>query len=159
MNSTNRLRLLVDTNLLVLFTVGSVNRRRIGSFKRTRNYSEADFDLLLRHLGHASGLYTLAHILAEVSNLTDLSGNERGAARAFLRDVIGTIIEPVLPSMRAAQDIDYLPLGLTDAAIASAAVEHKCTVLTDDLDLFRSLLTRQISAINLSHLREQAMGV
>ena len=40
--------LIVDTNLLVLYVVGSVNPERIETFKRTR----------------------LAHVLAEVSNLT-----------------------------------------------------------------------------------------
>jgi len=46
--------LLVDTNLLVLFTVGSVNRNRIETFKRTRQYSKGDYDLLVSVLGNSS---------------------------------------------------------------------------------------------------------
>ena len=36
----------MDTNLLVLFIVGTVNPRRIESFKRTSKYSQGDFDIL-----------------------------------------------------------------------------------------------------------------
>ncbi len=42
--------LLVDTNLLVLFTVRAVNRNRIESFKRTRKYTKGDYELLVRVL-------------------------------------------------------------------------------------------------------------
>ena len=66
--------LLVDTNMLVLFAVGRVNRGRIETFKRTRKFASRDFDLLLRVLGRwrTGTLYTVPHVLAEVSNLTDL---------------------------------------------------------------------------------------
>ena len=38
----SRAGLLIDTNLLVLFVVGGVNRDRIESFKRTRQYSKTE---------------------------------------------------------------------------------------------------------------------
>jgi hypothetical protein len=40
--------LLIDTNLLVLFTVGSVSPDRIESFKRTSAYNREDYELLVR---------------------------------------------------------------------------------------------------------------
>jgi hypothetical protein len=39
---------LVDSNLLVLFLVGKVNKRRILDFKRTQNFTIEDFELLAR---------------------------------------------------------------------------------------------------------------
>jgi len=52
--------LLIDTNLLVLFIVGTVNRNRIGNFKRTSKYSKDDYDLLVRVLERSAGpLYTV----------------------------------------------------------------------------------------------------
>jgi predicted nucleic acid-binding protein len=159
MTATDRIpRLLIDSSLLVLLTVGSVNRRRISLFKRTGKYSENDFDLLVHQLSNASRLYTLPHVLAEVSNLTDLKGSERTPALKFLKNIMTEIEEPVLSSVRAAKDSLYLRLGLTDAAIAAAAIEHDCTVLTDDLDLYVSLSRRGIAVINFSHLRERAWG-
>ncbi len=151
--------LLIDTNLLVLYIVGSVNRDRIEQFKRTRQYSKSDYDLLLRVLGEFKSLYTLAHVMAEVSNLTDLSGAERLRARQLLKDVLVILKEPALPSARAAQNDHYEQLGLVDAAIATAAREHRCAVLTDDLDLYCALSREGMDTINFTHLRAIAWGV
>ena len=76
LDSATSAGLLVDTNLLVLFAVGTVNRNRIETFKRTCQYTKAEYDLLVRVLGNFERLYTVAHVLAEVSNLTDLPGAE-----------------------------------------------------------------------------------
>ena len=59
--------LLIDTNLLVLYTVGTVNQSRIENFKRTSQYSEQDYGLLLRVIQKITPLYTVAHVMAEVS--------------------------------------------------------------------------------------------
>ncbi|MFN3326862.1 MAG: hypothetical protein ACK5AZ_25495 [Bryobacteraceae bacterium] len=67
---------LVDTNLLVLLVVGSVDRERVSRFKRTSDYSSADWDLLTGILEQISQRYTVPHVLAEVSALTDLRGPE-----------------------------------------------------------------------------------
>lgn len=38
--------LLIDTNLLVLFVVGTVNPGRIEVFKRTRKYNKSDYAVM-----------------------------------------------------------------------------------------------------------------
>ncbi len=83
--------LLIDTNLLVLFAISSVNRTRIETFKRTRKYTVNDFELLLRVLGQWRSLYTVADVLAEVSNLTDLPVPEKPQARRFLKETISIL--------------------------------------------------------------------
>ncbi len=145
--------LLIDTNLLVLFTVGRVNRRRIENFKRTRQYTERDYELLRRVIGQFGRLYTVAHVMAEVSNLTDLTGIERLQARHVLKETIAILQEPEMPSARAAQSRLYEGLGLVDAAIAAVAREHKCAVLTDDLDLYVALFREGLPVLNFTHLR------
>ena len=65
---------LIDTNLLVLLVVGSVNRDRIPRFKRTSEYTPVDWDLLTGILEQIPRRYSIAHILAEVSTLKDLKG-------------------------------------------------------------------------------------
>ena len=159
LDSNRNARLLIDTNLLVLFVVGSVNRNRIENFKRTRRYSKEDYELLLRVIEQFDQLYTVAHVMAEVSNLTDLTGSERLQARRLLKETIAVLIEPEMPSARAAQSRSYADLGLVDAAIASIAEEHKCTVLTDDLDLYLALSTADVPVLNFTHLRASAWGV
>jgi rRNA-processing protein FCF1 len=150
--------LLVDTNLLVLFAVGTVNPNRIEHFKRTRQYLKTDFDLLLRFLEQFKRLYTVAHVLAEVSNLTDLSGSERQQARQVLKQTISLLEEPEMPSRRAAEHRLYERLGLVDAAIAAVARDHNCAVLTDDLDLYLALGRENVPVFNFTHLRAAAWG-
>lgn len=145
-------RLLVDTNLLVLWTVGAINRNRIETFKRTSQYTEADYDLLLRVLAKFRTLYTVPHVLAEVSNLTDLPGAEGQRARSFLKEAISLLTEEEIPSTLAAEDVLYPRLGLVDAAIGAVARAHNCTVLTDDFDLYHRLTHEQVKVINFSHL-------
>jgi predicted nucleic acid-binding protein len=151
--------LLVDTNLLVLYVIGTVTRNRIETFKRTRQYTKGDFDLLIRALGNFEQLYTVAHVLAEVSDLTDLQGAERRQARHVLKQTISLLNEPEMSSTRAAEDLLYQDLGLVDAAIGAVARAHNCTVLTDDLDLYLRLSRDRVNVFNFTHLRARAWGV
>jgi len=150
--------LLVDTNLLVLFAIGAVSRNRIEQFKRTRQYTKGDYDLLLRVFQQCKQLYTVAHVLAEVSNLTDLPGPERQQARQVLKETILLLNETEMPSIRAAEHRLYKGLGLVDAAIATVAHDYNCAVLTDDLDLYLALIRENVPAFNFTHLRAAAWG-
>jgi hypothetical protein len=151
--------LFVDTNLLVLFAVGSVNRNRIETFKRTRQYTKGDYDLLVRVLGNFERLYTVAHVLAEVSNLTDLQGAERLQVRHILKKTISLLNEAEMSSERAAEDRLYQDLGLVDAAIGAVVRAHHCAVLTDDLDLYLRLSHENVAVFNFTHLRACAWGI
>jgi predicted nucleic acid-binding protein len=151
--------LFVDTNLLVLFAVGTVNRNRIETFKRTRQYTKSDYDLLVRVLSRFEPLYTVAHVLAEVSNLTDLPAPERVQARRVLKKTISSLNEAEMSSARAAEDRLYQDLGLVDAAIGAVARVHNCSVLTDDLDLYLRLIHEKVKAYNFTHLRAHAWGI
>jgi len=42
--------LLVDTNLLLLYLIGTTNKNRISRFKRTQTYTIEDFELLDRFM-------------------------------------------------------------------------------------------------------------
>jgi rRNA-processing protein FCF1 len=154
----NTAGLLVDTNLLVLFAVGTVNPNRIETFKRTNRYTKEDYELLLRLFDEFRSIYTVAHVLAEVSNLTDLPGHERTRIRLVLKKEISLWTEVEMPSVRAAQDPLYQDLGLVDAAISAVARTMKCTVLTDDLDLFLRLSSAKVPTLNFTHLRAQHWG-
>ena len=130
-----RAGILIDTNLLVLFVVGRVNRARIETFKRTRQYTLADYNLLVWALAQFTVVYTVPHILAEVSNLTDLAGFEGFHARRILRQE---------------------RLGLVDAVIGEAARAHHCGVLTDDFALYQLLSRESVSVVSFSQLRARA---
>lgn len=73
---------LVDTNLLVLLLVGTVNKQRIPNFKRTEDFTIEDYELLVRLINWFGKLIATPHVLSQVSDLTDLPGKERTAIRA-----------------------------------------------------------------------------
>ena len=146
--------LLLDTNLLVLLIVGSVNRDRIARFKRTTDYSSADWDLLTGMLEQISQRYTLPHVLAEVSALTDMKGPELGVARTVLLRLVGQLREIQITSANASGTPLYTRLGLTDAAIGEAARRHRCSVLTNDSALCAALADQGSSVALFNHLRD-----
>lgn len=103
-------------------------------------------------------LNTVPHVLAEVSNLSDLAGAQRQHARRFLKETISALTEAEVSSARAAEDVLYPKLGLVDAAIGAVARLRNCTVLTDDLDLYLFLSQEKIKVINFTHERARELG-
>ena len=84
---------LVDTNLLVLYLVGTVNRQRILNFKRTGDFATEDYDLLVRLIDWFGKLIATPHVLSQVSDLTDLTGNELAEVRALFKLLVEQIEE------------------------------------------------------------------
>src|SRR6266481_5074076 len=79
---------LVDSNLLVLFLVGMVNKRRILDFKRTQDFTIDDFELLKRLITWFGKLIATPHVLSQVSDLSDLTGQELHKIRQLFRMVV-----------------------------------------------------------------------
>jgi rRNA-processing protein FCF1 len=147
--------LLVDSNLLVLYVVGSVNIARIMQFKRTTKYKPADYWLLTDVMREFAEICTVPQIMSEVSNLIDLPGRERIIAREALRLTIREVTESEISSAAASDHPLFANLGLTDAAIATAAKQNDSLVLTDDLPLYARLHATDVQALNYTHLRER----
>jgi hypothetical protein len=111
---------LVDTNLLVLFLVGTVNRQRILNFKRTGDFSLDDFDLLIRLIDWFGKLIATPHVLSQVSDLTDLAGKELVASRELFKKLVIEQLEETYDGSRVlVADSCFNRFGLTDAAVAA----------------------------------------
>jgi predicted nucleic acid-binding protein len=146
--------LLIDTNLLVLLIIGAVNRDRIPRFKRTSNYRPEDWDILRELLGQIPGRIVIPHILAEVSTLTDMKGSDLFQARRILRLTVEEKMEEVpIPSEDAFGSAYYDRLGLTDAAVCVTAKRLGCSVITNDFQLYSTLLNEGASAELFSNLQ------
>lgn len=145
--------ILVDTNLIILLIVGSVNRDRVPRFKRTSGYTPEDRDLLTGILEQVSRRYTLPHVLAQVSDLIDLRLPELATARFALHRLISILRELQVPSADAAASPLYVRLGLTDAAIVTAARPVGCSVLTNDSGLYTALLADGLHVVRFDDLR------
>lgn len=155
-----RKALLVDTNLFLLFIVGSHSRRTIPTFKRTSHYAEQDFRALVKivdlFLPHARFL-TTPHVLTEVSNLAgQASGPLRaGLFHAFARLIPGVQEESRPGAVIAAHD-GFVRFGITDCGILELE-SPESIVLTDDLALARQLELKKRPVLNFNHVRIERM--
>lgn len=70
--------LLIDTNILLLFVVGSVNPDLIPKLSCTSNYSIQDFQIVETAIDFFETKVTTPHILTEVSNLVDRKESQEG---------------------------------------------------------------------------------
>ena len=61
--------ILIDTNILLLWFVGTVNRSRISQFNRTEKFLPEDYDLLVRILSYFSKIVTTPNVLRILLNM------------------------------------------------------------------------------------------
>jgi hypothetical protein len=152
--------LLIDSNLLLLYFVGSYDPARIGTFKRThsRGFTSDDFDLLLRLLTPFGAVVTTPNILTEVSNLSNqLRDDEKDTYYSVFADRAGLLTEHYTESKKICTLEHFKKFGLTDAGIISMA-KGIYLVLTDDAPLVGYLQNVGIDVINFNQLRSLAWG-
>src|SRR5262245_26716632 len=111
--------LLVDTNLLLLLVVGILDTSRIGTFKRTRTFTSADFDLLAGIVSRFSLIVTTPNILTEMSNL--LPEDLRAGCHALFAEQVPKFDEQYLPSKLLVAKTSFVRFGLTDTGIIEVA--------------------------------------
>lgn len=143
---------LVDTNLLVLWLVGSVNPRRITELKRTRDFEIGDFELLRRLIAWFGNLTSTPHVLAQVSDLSDLPGKEFSQIRELFKSTVEVIDEVYQPARELVKHPVFERHGLTDAAIARVS-SRGVLVVTADVQLQLVLDASGIEALNFNHVR------
>ncbi len=79
-NTVNKYKtkgLLIDSNLLLLYFIGSYNIDLITSYKRTKKYTREDFYTLKDFTNSFNKLVTTPNILTEVSNLSTQLNEKR----------------------------------------------------------------------------------
>ncbi|WP_016952269.1 PIN domain-containing protein [Anabaena sp. PCC 7108] len=148
--------ILIDTNILLLFLVGSVNKERITKFNRTQQFIPEDYELLLEFMGKFQKLVTTPNILTEVNSLANQLGEpERSQCFAiFARFVqnVDILNEHYIKSQEAVSADKFIKFGLTDSGIFTLA-QSKYLVLTDDLKLANYLQNVEVDVINFNNIR------
>ena len=150
----NALPLLIDTNLLLLFVVGTASREYIGKHKRLTEFTEEDYDTLLVVISSAPSVLVTPNTLTETSNLAAYIGEPaRRHVFQVLRQLIEASEERYIASASAARRPEFIRLGLTDAALVEAT-SAEASLLTTDLDLYLSAIAKGAPAFNFNHLRD-----
>lgn len=145
--------ILIDTNILLLWFVGTVNRRRISQFNRTEKFLPEDYDLLINILSYFSKIVTTPNILTEVNSLVNQIGEpERSQCYSVFAQAMTTLNEFYIESVDAVQLDNFTKYGLTDCGIVTLA-KDKYLVLTDDFKLANYLQKVGIDTINFNNIR------
>jgi rRNA-processing protein FCF1 len=155
-------KVLLDTNLLLLLLLGSIDLRQIETNKRVSKYSAHEFWLLQEFIRDAHSLVTTEHINSQTSDL-GAGSLDRRYRSDFLNllqamhdagaDNPMKTSETIQPIVSLESDI-VRKLGVADAGIINTAREKSCVILTDDLQLYLMAQRRGVEAVNFSHLLE-----
>ncbi len=143
----------VDSNLLLLFFVGTYDRKTIATQSRLARFTVEDFELLHKLLSRFHRVITTPNILTEVSNLSNaIAEKDRQAYYSSFAARLTLLDEQSVRSQVALQS-RWARFGLTDAVIATIA-KNKYLVITDDFRLSQSLQRDGIDTLNFNHLRQ-----
>jgi rRNA-processing protein FCF1 len=145
--------ILLDTNILLLYFVGTFNKEEITKFKRTKMFVPEDYDALLYILSYFEKVVTTPNILTEVSNLLgQLREDLKIGYFNYFAQAIGLLIEEYAISIDVASMVNFYKFGLTDMAIINITRE-KYLVLTEDFKLSQYLQHTGIDVLNFNHIR------
>ncbi len=110
--------IMLNSNLLVLFIIGSCSRRYIDIHKRVQSYDQDDFEILLELINRSSGIVVTPNTLTETSNLvSQIVEPARSELAETFRKFVGAAEEQYIVSLTAASQPEFTRLWLTDAAI------------------------------------------
>ncbi|MBE9103522.1 hypothetical protein IQ229_00715 [Nostoc cf. edaphicum LEGE 07299] len=147
---------LIDTNILLLFLVGSVNQERITKFNRTQQFIPEDYELLLEFIARFQKLVTTPNILTEVNSLANQLGEpERSQCFAIFAQFVNNVDlldEYYVNSLDAVNTEKFVKFGLTDSGILTLS-KGNYLVLTDDFKLANYLQSVEIDVINFNNIR------
>jgi len=145
--------ILVDTNILVLWFVGTANRERIAKFKRTETFLPEDYDLLVKVLNRFSKMVTTPNILTEVNSLINQNGEpDRSRCLEVFAQTVAKTEEFYIESSKVVTTNKFTTFGLTDCSIINLAKDNYL-VLTDDFTLADYLGRQEVDVINFNHIR------
>ena len=147
--------LVIDSNLLVLLVVGRASPKFIAMHKKLKQYTVADFDLLLRIVRPAPEVLVTPNTLAEASNLLGyIDEPARSRVYEIFKALIPTMVEQHIPSATAAGRAEFVRLGLTDSVLLEVT-RPTTTLLTADLQLYLTASRAGKNAVNFNHVRVQ----
>lgn len=145
--------LLLDSNLLLLYVVGSHDDRLVESFKRTRIFTLDDFRLLVRIVAFFERVVTTPHILTEVNGFSNqLPKKSKFEYYGTFGAKIEVLEEQLVGAASVAETSAFRLFGLTDAVIKGVAQEQML-VLSADLDLVVHLHNSGLDAVNFNNIR------
>jgi hypothetical protein len=148
--------ILIDTNILFVLLVGSVNKERITKFHLTQQFIPEDYELLLKFMSEVKNLVTTPNILTEINSLANQLGkpelSECFAIFAGFVQNVDILNEYYMKSQEAVSADKLIEFGLTDSVILTLA-QGNYLVLTGELKLANYLHNVEVDVINFNNIR------
>ena len=146
--------ILVDSSLLVVYLVGSFDRRHLINCRAIKSsFTNDEFELLARIIGLFDVVITTPHVLTEVSNLAGrLPARLHVPFRTFFADVIKQLLEQNASAADLSLAPHFVRFGIADTAISLVA-PGKYFVLTEEVALYSLLSTNGVDVMNFNHVR------
>ena len=146
-------RLVLDTNVLLPFIIGTVDPDLLGSAKRLKEYCPDDYEIITTYIGLFQDVILLPNIVTETSNfLGQLTGERRKRSMSLLADLAASSRETYVESAVAFRQPECLELGVTDAAIL-CVLDRSTYLLTSDFSLYVAAISRERNAQYFEDLR------
>lgn len=150
-------RVILDTNLLLLWLVARTDIALLQQFKRVQSFTYRDIELLRDFLRPYNGLVTTPHILSETSNFIDQAPPwHRVALVDELKNFIRGGAEVYSPATELIERNEFNALGLTDTGMAQLSANT--VVLTVDYRLAGKIDAMGGHAVNFNHYRGGLFG-
>lgn len=149
------MKILIDTNALVLLIIGLIDQNLIAKHKRTSLYRKEDFELLLTVIKDFDNLIVLPNIWTEADNLLNsLSGNYKWLYIETPKALEGRSSENYLKSKLGIDSDYFIQVGLTDSLILELG--KKCDLLiTADSALSDITLANGIKVYDMIQKRNE----
>ena len=146
--------ILVDSSLLVVYLVGSFDRRHLINCRAIKSsFTNNEFELLAKIIGLFDVVITTPHVLTEVSNLAGrLPVRLHVPFRTFLADVLKQLLEQNASAADLSSAPHFVRFGIADTAISLVA-PGKYFVLTEEVALYSLLSANGVDVMNFNHVR------
>lgn len=147
--------LLLDSNMIVLYCVGRVRRELVGEHRRTREYSEDDWNSLSSIIDVSRSISISSYSVAEASNLAE-NASHSIVVLDSLAKFVKRAEEVHTPVREAVEHSAFLRLGATDCALLCELAKNSSLLLmTKDLKLSLEAARLGLQVVNFAHLQER----
>lgn len=140
-------RLIIDTNLLLLFIIGAVEEgRHIQNSNRLSKFNKSDYFKIVQIISEYDELHITPYIVTEVSNLIDLNGHAKTIAYEIAQNLFCNFFKKI--DIKIEEDCNsefFLKFGITDSSLVNLASNFY--ILTNDHRLLTALYTKSTNHI------------
>jgi len=146
--------IIIDTNIMLVYIVGTYDIEYIADFKRTAKYCADDYKFICHVLPYFNKKVITTHILTELSNLSmQIQDNRLAGYFSAFRELLKEARENYINKDRIL-GLPLLPkLGVTDLAILEVVKKFKYLTFTDDFRMSGYIRSMGIDVLNLNDIR------